>query len=461
MRAVWIICFFLYGPFVQAQGNEKIAILHVSIVDVVKGDLLKDQTVLLAGDRIVDIFPSTEKRSVKDYRKINARGKYLIPGLIDTHVHIHMFMKNEQKHRVPVALNMMVYHGVTGFREASGSTHTKTLIGLRDSLQSTPGPAPDMYVSGIATSTNLKHLNASTYTQLVQQFKKMGVDGIKVKFTTFEETKEIIDEAHKLRLPVYGHTANLWKNDSSNVLGDFTPGIVEHGIDGVMHTGGFPPIQTRLIPAPPSKEDWEASWLYMDAMWLYADNDLENALIRNMVKRGVWLEPTLVTEQLITARQQYNNDETLKYSFSTVNNFFEGFPKLTEAQMDTAVLAFKRKQAFVKKFYDAGGTVLAGTDLLYGSSLHRELELLSGAGLSPAEALKSATYHNAKALGWLEQLGTVEKGKRASLLLLDKNPLEDIRNTSSINTVFIRGYVLDGKERSKLLQRTNALVDQR
>ena len=315
-----------------------------------------------------------------------------------------------------------------------------------------------MYISGIATSTNLKHLDAVSYTQLVQKFKKMGVDGIKVKFTTFEETREIIDEAHKLHLPVYGHTANLWKSDSSNVLGDFTPGIVEHGIDGVMHTGGFPPIQTGLVPAPPRKEDWEASWLYMDAMWLYTDKDLENALIKNMVRRAVWLEPTLVTEQLITARQLYNN-EMLKYSFSTVNDFFEGFPKLSQAQMDTAVMAFKRKQAFVKKFHDSGGTVLAGTDLLYGSSLHRELELLADAGLSPAEALKAATYHNAKALGWLEQLGTIEKGKRASLLLLDKNPLDDIRNTSSVNTIFIRGHILDGKERSVLLQKTDALVD--
>ena len=442
----------------QAQSNEKIAILHVSIIDVVKGKLIQDQTVLLTGDRIVDIFPSTEKRSFKKYRKINARGKYLIPGLIDTHVHIHSFLKNEQRHRVSIALNMMLYHGVTGFREASGSTLTKTLIGLRDSLQSARSLAPDMYISGIATSTNLKHLDAVSYTQLVQKFKKMGVDGIKVKFTTFEETREIIDEAHKLRLPVYGHTANLWKSDSSNVLGDFTPGIVEHGIDGVMHTGGFPPIQTGLVPAPPRKEDWEASWLYMDAMWLYTDKDLENALIKNMVRRGVWLEPTLVTEQLITARQLYNN-EMLKYSFSTVNDFFEGFPKLSKPQMDTAIMAFKRKQAFVKKFHDAGGTVLAGTDLLYGSSLHKELELLADAGLSPAEALKAATYHNAKALGWLEQLGTIEKGKRASLLLLDKNPLDDIRNTSSVNTIFIRGHILDGKERSVLLQKTDALVD--
>ena len=461
MRSLWIICFLFYGPIVQAQGNEKIAILHVSIVDVVKGKLLQDQTVLLSGDRIADIFPSTEKRALKEYRKINARGKFLIPGLIDTHVHIHMFLKNEQRQRVSVALNMMLYHGVTGFREASGSTLTKIMIGLRDSLHSARSLSPDMYVSGIATSTNLKQLNASSYTQLVQQFKNMGVDGIKVKFTTFEETKEIIDEAHKHQLPVYGHTANLWKNDSSNVLGDFTPGIVEYGIDGVMHTGGFPPIQTHLVPAPPPKEDWEASWLYMDAMWLFADKNLENALIGNMVKRGVWLEPTLVTEQLVTAGQQYKNDGTLKYSFSAVNDFFEGFPKLSASQMDTTVLAFKRKQAFVQKFHDAGGIVLAGTDLLYGSSLHRELELLVSAGLSPAETLKAATYNNAKALGWLEHLGTVEKGKRASLLLLDKNPLDDIRNTSSINTIFIRGYVLDGKGRSALLQRTDALVDQR
>jgi imidazolonepropionase-like amidohydrolase len=121
-------------------------------------------------------------------------------------------------------------------------------------------------------------------------------------------------------------------------------------------------------------------------------------------------------------------------------------PQPSGEQLDTALLAFKRKQRFVKLFHDAGGLVLAGTDHLFGSTLHKELQLLVDAGLSPAEALKAATYNNAKALGWLKTQGTVSKGKNASLVLLDKNPLEDIRNSRSINTVIIKGKVLTRKQ---------------
>ena len=122
------------------------------------------------------------------------------------------------------------------------------------------------------------------------------------------------------------------------------------------------------------------------------------------------------------------------------------------------LLVFKKKQLFVKKFYDAGGLVLAGTDNLYGSSLHKELELLTGAGLSPAAALKIATYNNAKALGWLDQLGTVSKGKKANLVLLDKNPLENISNSKAINTVIINGQVLDRKKLDDLVNQASEIV---
>jgi imidazolonepropionase-like amidohydrolase len=447
MRYLAVCCCIFLWMRVSAQQEKSIALVHVNIIDVEKGSLLQNQTVLIAQGLIRDIFPSSKKKLLKGYSIINAEGKYLIPGLIDSHVHLHNYFKSGKQRLLKAPLDVFLYYGVTGIREASGSVYTKEMVALRDSINSGMFRGPRIYVSGIATSTNLKKLEAASYTDLVQKFRGLGVDGIKVKFTTYEETKEIIDAAHRLHLPVYGHTANLLHRDSINILGDFTPGIVDYGIDGVMHTGGYPPVADyKNIPAPPPEDQWEQLWLYMDALWLFADTAKERSLIQKMIAHHAWLEPTLTVEQLVTARGQYRDDPALAFSLACYADYFSGMPQPAGEQLDTALLAFKRKQRFVKLFHDAGGLVLAGTDHLFGSTLHKELELLVDAGLSPAEALKAATYNNAKALGWLKTQGTVSKGKNASLVLLDKNPLEDIRNSRSINTVIIKGKVLTRKQ---------------
>jgi imidazolonepropionase-like amidohydrolase len=225
-----------------------------------------------------------------------------------------------------------------------------------------------------------------------------------------------------------------------------------------MHSGGYAAIGNVKLPPPPPVDSLFARWIYNEALWFYADESAEDLLIKKMIAHQVWLEPTLTVEEILPSREQYKNDPGLKFSLTTYNEYEAGWPTLTSTQKDSMLLVFKKKQLFVKKFYDAGGLVLAGTDNLYGSSLHKELELLTGAGLSPAAALKIATYNNAKALGWLDQLGTVSKGKRANLVLLDKNPLENISNSKAINTVIINGRVLDRKKLDDLIHEASVIV---
>jgi imidazolonepropionase-like amidohydrolase len=115
----------------------------------------------------------------------------------------------------------------------------------------------------------------------------------------------------------------------------------------------------------------------------------------------------------------------------------------------------------ILRMHEAGVPLLAGTDLggdfIYpGFSLHDELALFVQAGLTPGEALKTATYNPAKFLGMLDRLGTVEKGKLADLVLLDANPLEDIHNTQKIRAVVINGRLLDRQELDELLRKAEA-----
>ena len=458
MRHFMVILLLLLCVNANAQQGSKTAIVHVNIVDVEEGVLIKDQTVLIANETIADIFPSSAKKTLSGWTMINAKGKYLIPGLIDSHVHLHNFYSISQPQVLQAALNVFLYYGVTGIREASGSIFTKEMIALRDSLASENKLGPKIYTSGIATSTTLKKFNALSYTDLVGKFKQMGVDGIKVKFTTFNETKEIIDAAHAVQLPVYGHTANAWKPDSTNIQGDFTEGIVDYGINGVMHSAGYVAVGHVKLPPPPPVDSIYSRWIYNENLWFYKDEAAEDLLIKKMITHHTWLEPTLTVEEIMPSREQYRNDPGLKFSLMTYKDYEDGWPALTARHKDSMLFAFKQKQAFVKKFYEAGGLVLAGTDHLYGSSLHKELELLAGAGLSPAMVLKIATYNNAQALGWLDQLGTIRKGKKANLVLLDRNPLENILNSRAINSVVLNGRILDRKKLDDLLKAALEIV---
>jgi imidazolonepropionase-like amidohydrolase len=113
----------------------------------------------------------------------------------------------------------------------------------------------------------------------------------------------------------------------------------------------------------------------------------------------------------------------------------------------------ERQMAFVKRFHEAGGLVVAGTDNhpAPGFGIHDEMRLLVEAGLPPLAALQAATLNAARVLGWLDRLGTIAPGKLADLALLDANPLEDIRNTRAIHAVILNGRVMERAELDALL----------
>ena len=281
---------------------------------------------------------------------------------------------------------------------------------------------------------------------MVDTFSKMGVDGIKIKFTTLQETTEIIDAAKRHNLKVFGHTANSWRNEPSNIQGDFTMAAIDHGLSGVMHTGGYVPIDNNNLPPGPEpvfsneSKRWEDWWLYFDALWLYADEVAEQKLINKMISKKVWLEPTFSIESRPMSYADIIRKKALQYYFYPDSSLIEGYPFPKGTQLDTARLVFRRKQLFVKKFYDAGGMLLAGTDgSLYGSDLRDELSYLAGAGIPATSIIKIVTYNNAIALGWLNEMGTITKGKLANMILLKNNPLENIRNLEDIQAVFSNG----------------------
>jgi hypothetical protein len=424
----------------------------VNIVDVEKGQIINNQVVLIEDSRIADIIPMTSKPKLVNCQIIQAYGNYLMPGLIDSHLHLFYYTKSNKWEQLKLMFKLMLANGITGIREAGASVYTREMVSLRDSLNKKYFPGPQMYVSGITTTSNLKKFQVSTYSDLVDTFSKIGVDGIKIKFTDLKETKEIIDAAKRHNLKVYGHTANSWRNEPSNIQGDFTMEAIDHGISGVMHTGGYVPVDNNKLPPGPEPvfsnetKRWQDWWLYFDALWLYADDGAEKKLINNMISQKVWLEPTFSVESHPMSYADLIRKKALQYYFYPDSSLIEGYPFPKGGQLDTARLVFRRKQLFVKKFYDAGGLLLAGTDgSLYGSDLQDELGYLAGAGIPAPSVIKIVTYNNALALGRLNDMGTVTKGKLANMILLKNNPLEDISSLENIQAVFSNGNYYNRK----------------
>ena len=457
-KAVHLLAtFVLLISRLSAQESKPIALVNVNIVDVETGKITKNQVVLIIKDRIAEIIPLKAKPALSGYKVIQGNEHFLMPGLIDTHLHLFYYISNKKWDELKLMFKLMLANGITGIREAGASVYTEQMIPIRDSLRKQYFPGPRMYVSGIATNSNLKKFQLQNYSELVDTFHTIGVDGIKIKFATFSEAKEIIDAANHRNLVVYGHTYNNWRNETSNILGDFTPEAVDYGIKGVMHMG-FTPTGKNALPAGPepvytsTSKFWDKWWLYFDALWLHTDKQAEQKLISSMVSKKVWLEPTLSTADRLMNYEKMMRKKALQYYFLPDSSLIEGFPHPTGSDLDTARMAFRKSQEFVKKFYDAGGVLLAGTDgSLYGSDLRDELHYLVEAGIPVRAVIKIVTYNNALALGWLSEMGTVSKGKLANLILLKKNPLLDTGNLENIEAVISNGNYYNKQTLNKWL----------
>jgi hypothetical protein len=201
--------------------------------------------------------------------------------------------------------------------------------------------------------------------------------------------------------------------------------------------------------------------IYLDTY----DDARAQSLIAHLARNHTWLVPTLVWErgQWLIDDIDYSHDQDLLYApASWQKKSWPSFTKSILAELDTDDVSVRRR--FVQKEFEmvgamhkAGVPMMAGTDtaagvaVLPGFSLHTELECFVQAGFTPMEALQSATVNPAKFLGLQKQMGTVEAGKFASLVLLDGNPLEDIRNTRKIAAVFLKGKLLKRADLDQIL----------
>jgi len=426
------------------RQSGAVAIRDATIVTGTSGLPVSHGTILIRG-RTIEAVGSTKGIQIPpDAQVIDGRGRFVVPGLIDTHVHIAADIGTP---RLELMLGYELANGVTGIRDASGMGRERELCALRDRIDKDKLVAPRLYVSGSATPQNLERYHAADWADLLRQLHDIGVDGIKLRNLTRTQAGTVIHLSRTLGLPPYGHTYGPGFN-----LDNFSLEALDAGVAGIMHVSGAGPAST-LKPRPLLAVGWQRTWLGLYQQWLDATDAELQRLLEALLAHHAWLEPTLATESVFLYADRYRRRQETRWLWTPFDKVLAGFPTFVGTDLELARQGLKKAQAFTARFHAAGGLVLAGTDNMpWPGGLAEEVRLLVDAGLTPLAALQAATVNPAQALGWEKRTGAIAVGLDADLLILDADPLRDIRNLARIRTVVRAGHVLDRAALDRMLK---------
>lgn len=385
----------------ETLAQPKQAITNVTIIDVKNRKQIPSQTVIISNGQITKIGPASKIKVPKGTQEINGSGKFLIPGLWDMHVHLSYYGEE--------ALAMLVNNGVLAVRDMGGDI--KQLDQWRADINNGSKLGPTIFRAG----------------PFVDGPKNM--DAQRTSFTIVVQTEEQGRQAVK---------------DLSNMKADFIK-IHSRVPKGVFFAIAYEALKYNL------------------RLMVHAPKDVSVAEISNAGARSIEH-----TESLLGA-SIYEKNEKLRDSLTDVafkdlerDDVFKTIAKNKTYYDPTVVSLYllngtdyekqlgPRLLPLVGKLFRAGVPLLTGSDfgvkeagIVPGKDLHQELELFVDAGLQPFDALQAATINAAACLRVDDKFGSVEKGKTAQLVLLNANPIEDIRNTRKIFKVFVNGRVID------------------
>ena len=439
--------------FAKQGANGSILIQNINIVDVENNRILKKQDVLITKG-IISQISAHRKHKVVAATIINGAGKYLIPGLWDMHVHI----------ADSSYLKLFVVNGVLGIRDMGGAdaganngcesiTHER-LMAWRKLIQSGLLIGPRMLISGPVVSntgwpTSINIGTPEDARMAVKKLKEFGVDFIKVyERIPIDAYRTLAMEAKALGLPIAGHvpveTVSLLEAAEAGQRS------IEHIRDPLLMC--FTNNREELLEF--FKND---NWSTSDVEWGLNRFGECAKTIEALKRNNTWLVPTLTVERAKIAvyEQQFVNDPIRTMLPKSVQQgFLEYVSKklsLSSQKKKSDSLWWVSQMGLVRRMHGEGIGFLAGTDAaceggLPGYSLHDELRLFVQAGLTPTEALKTATINPAKYLELTDSLGTIAKGKRADVVILNGNPLQDISNTKNIHAVISNGRIYHSKD---------------
>ena len=416
-------CLFINCKHDSTETTFKpVVFLDVNIVPMDSERILEHQTVIIRNRKIERIGSFQEIEIPEDAIKIDGKGKYLMPGLVDMHAHI----ENED------ALILFLANGVTSIRNMWGSPKHLT---WKKRILAGELTGPSIYTAGSLVDgppgiwdDAIVLDNPEEAEKFVVDQKEKGYDFIKVYYLQKEPFYALLAAAQKHNIPVIGHVS-----DDVGLEGVLTSGqySIEH-LDGYWMS-----LEADNSPFRGKYVDYHSYLM----KWNYMDETKMPDVAALTKSSGIWNCPTLVVSQRDASPAEADSFYALpemKYMdpvslaswdpttyFSTMNR--------TDEEWEAIDKEFPILVKLTGQLHKAGAKLLLGTDtpnpfVVPGFSIHTELQNFVNAGMTPYDAIKTGTYNAAECLGELDKIGTIQTGKQADLILLEDNPLEDVAN---------------------------------
>ncbi len=407
---------------IPGSHSATIAIVGATLIDGTGAAPVADSAVVIEDGRIKAVGPRSRVKIPKNANIVDAKGKFLLPGLWDMHAHF------EQVEWGPIYLAA----GVTTVRDCGNEFEFITAV--RDAIAQNRGLGPRLLLAGIVDGTGPMALGVGrvdTPEQArtwVDRYHAAGFQQMKIYSSVkLEEVKAVADEAHRLGMSVTGHVPN----------GLNAYQVIEVGQDQINH------IQYIVdIMHPPFPKDMSRPDRMKAVAGLNLDSPEAIKAVSFLKDHHTLVDPTMALFELFTAT-------TAKPPASFEPGVEKIAPELAQQITDVeppserseiADKVFAKEIEVVGALHRAGIPIVAGTDQsVPGYSLHREIELYVQAGFTPMEAIQAATIVPARAMKVDKELGTVEKGKRGDLILINGDPLQDIHNTRNVEYVITNG----------------------
>ncbi|HVF30726.1 MAG TPA: amidohydrolase family protein, partial [Pyrinomonadaceae bacterium] len=438
--------FVLIIALVAAAHCQTTAFVNVNVIPMDRERVLMNQTVIVRAGTITDIGDAKKIKIPKDAALVDGKGKYLIPGLVDMHTHLLSDSDEFPDSIAEDELRVMVANGVTTIRFMIG---TPELLALRARSAKGEIAAPTIFVAsphltGREQGNNFVVNTPDEAREAVRKSMAAGYDFIKI--TTFiraEVYEAAVDEAAKHNIRVVGHADSrfvgverAWKANQQ----------IEH-LDGYM--------ELLLKPDAPVKGSVSDLYIYNPENWKsfeHMDESKIPEIARKTVASNPFVNPTqhFMKNTFGVARTEASIRAQPEFKFYPPKvqqqwlDFYKKNRFINTISLEQRAKWIDLRNKLIKAIHDAGGKILAGSDtpeflFLYGFSQHRELKALADAGLSNFAVLAAGTRNAHEFFGTIAQVGTIEKGKRADLLLLNANPLGNISATENRAGVMLKG----------------------
>lgn len=422
--------------------KESLILEGGTLIDGNGGPPLNEAAVLIEKGKIVRVGKKGEIEKPDTIRTIDVTGKFLLPGLIDMHVHYDGWMGE-----------LFLAHGVTTVKDMGNDIEWMSEVSRQIEAGEIAGPRIFYVGNGLDAPPPVREHHVGLGSPMdarraVAALHEKGAIAIKVREKiTPDLLRAITEEAHQLGLPVTGHIELMDAREAALT-----------GIDGLEHVTGIVQATTTI-----EREDGaglDDIQRYVSELKFYSQIDMTKVqgLVEVLIDKGVALIPTLANWWRMASERrtefaredaEYANDESLAYLPQMVRGLLATsflYNLKNDEDLRQMQVGYDKLQSFLRTYNEAGGKILAGSDTFFsvpGLSLHRELLFLVDAGLSPMQALVMTTRDNAEFLGKGTELGTVSEGNLADIVVLDEDPLRDINNIKKVAMVFKGGQAIE------------------